>query len=1197
MRLFKALGALTALLAVVIGPPLLLVTFIGNPWPAEGVSLSAPLTDSALIGLLAVIVWVLWAQLVGCIVVEAVAALSGDRVQLPAGFALGIQQQLARRLVTAVVVAVVPAGAILGGGAGAAVAATPVSSPAVSAPVVVTGVQGDVDAGVKADRVDKVEVAAAHPETVPVVRLDTLWGIADRVLGDGDRWPEIATLNEGQEMNDGAVFSSADQIRPGWELHVPADAKIGADQTDKAAGEVVEHQVVVKPGDTLSEIALEEMGDPNAYPSIFEASKATDQPDGARLVDPNMIDVGWTVTIPGAEAAPQSDNQSDEQVDQQPATPDAGAPAELEEGSGARGGDVPPTLNAAPLEELPQVEEAPEAVEPEAAPAAPETPAPSTEQSEQSEPSGQQEQSADQAPVVAGDEVDEEEAGWPVQTISGVCVLLAAGFVGLLTRRRNRQRRERKPGQRMPLPTPAAEAVELEVRTVANEITLDQVDVALRHLAENAPDGSVPTVRLARLSGDQLEVYLQEPVTMPTPWEDSSDGAVWMLPAGTLADLEVQAAAAAPYPAMVTVGTDAEGGVLMVNLEHSGGLQAAGASGIARHVVTAAAVELAVSPWAAGVSVTVVGDLDELAELIDQDRPGAMRYVPLLEDAGEIGDLDDARVRVVIDTTGSATTSTQRQELRASGTAVLAPGVDEPGAWTLEMYDSDRAMLVDLGLNVTPQLVDEATYDGLMEILRTSLAQPFAPARRSDTPTILQPPVVDQHVVDQESVDHVLIAAGEEDLDRSDAGQGTYQPEPPGEQLDAPRPPVDHGPGSLAVAVDDRVTTHETTQESVDAGVLAAIDHQLADDLADLAPDTGTGTATGTDAVLEDAVGDLPSADVDEDLVDQADHHVEQVEQLGQADVEVDGGTSLDELQQETAEEQEQVAVVTPVPVASVSEENAAKAGWEPDVPVDQVHPLLQTGHPVVRLLGSTVDIIGTGAKAPASKSHLEKCTAIAAWLVLNPDRSRAELVDAVWGTGRRVSANTIDPRISNLRNWLGVNPETEQKYFPTRTLRLEAPVTSDWHLFTQLVGPSPERASTTALESALGLVRDTPFKGESSQQYGFAEYVLTDMVDTIADAAYDLARRRYMDSSWRKAERAARVGVIVDPSNERLWRIRIHAAHAAGRPEDVEEFIDRMHARISELGFYLEPETTDLIEAVRRHDSVSVAEQARAAL
>lgn len=104
-------------------------------------------------------------------------------------------------------------------------------------------------------------------------------------------------------------------------------------------------------------------------------------------------------------------------------------------------------------------------------------------------------------------------------------------------------------------------------------------------------------------------------------------------------------------------------------------------------------------------------------------------------------------------------------------------------------------------------------------------------------------------------------------------------------------------------------------------------------------------------------------------------------------------------------------------------------------------------------------------------------------------------------------------------------------------------------------------------------------------------------MVDTIADAAYELARRRYMDSSWRKAERAARVGVIVDPSNERLWRIRIHAAHAAGKPEDVEEFIDRMHARISELGFDLEPETTNLIEAVRRHDTAGVAAQARTAL
>ena len=55
MRLLKAAAAAILLVALVVLPPWALTRFIGNPWPPEGVSLSAPLTDGAMIGLLAII--------------------------------------------------------------------------------------------------------------------------------------------------------------------------------------------------------------------------------------------------------------------------------------------------------------------------------------------------------------------------------------------------------------------------------------------------------------------------------------------------------------------------------------------------------------------------------------------------------------------------------------------------------------------------------------------------------------------------------------------------------------------------------------------------------------------------------------------------------------------------------------------------------------------------------------------------------------------------------------------------------------------------------------------------------------------------------------------------------------------------------------------------------------------------------------
>ena len=92
-------------------------------------------------------------------------------------------------------------------------------------------------------------------------------------------------------------------------------------------------------------------------------------------------------------------------------------------------------------------------------------------------------------------------------------------------------------------------------------------------------------------------------------------------------------------------------------------------------------------------------------------------------------------------------------------------------------------------------------------------------------------------------------------------------------------------------------------------------------------------------------------------------------------------------------------------------------------------------------------------------------------------------------------------------------------------------------------------------------------------------------MISAVVDAAYELARRRYMEGRWRAVGEAAALGVLYEPGTERLWRIWIHAAHAAGNPPAVAEAIDRMHARISELGFDLEPKTEALIAAYERGD------------
>lgn len=53
---------------------------------------------------------------------------------------------------------------------------------------------------------------------------DSLWRIAERLLGDGFRWSEIWELNARREMEPGRRFVNPDLIYPGWWLELPLSA-------------------------------------------------------------------------------------------------------------------------------------------------------------------------------------------------------------------------------------------------------------------------------------------------------------------------------------------------------------------------------------------------------------------------------------------------------------------------------------------------------------------------------------------------------------------------------------------------------------------------------------------------------------------------------------------------------------------------------------------------------------------------------------------------------------------------------------------------------------------------------------------------------------------------------------------------------------------------------------------------------------
>ena len=65
--------------------------------------------------------------------------------------------------------------------------------------------------------------AASVHVTYAVQPGDTLWRIADELLGDGADWTSLAALNLGRDVGGGARFVDPDQLREGWRLRLPAD--------------------------------------------------------------------------------------------------------------------------------------------------------------------------------------------------------------------------------------------------------------------------------------------------------------------------------------------------------------------------------------------------------------------------------------------------------------------------------------------------------------------------------------------------------------------------------------------------------------------------------------------------------------------------------------------------------------------------------------------------------------------------------------------------------------------------------------------------------------------------------------------------------------------------------------------------------------------------------------------------------------
>ncbi|MGW3026251.1 LysM peptidoglycan-binding domain-containing protein [Streptomyces sp. NPDC001221] len=1127
-RVFKACVSLLVLAAAVVGLPLLLAWVTPVVWDSAHDDLAHLLdrqdTGAAFLVLLVGVGWIGWAQFTFCAVRELIAQLRGRTWHAPRG--LGASQRAAALLIGSILV-LLPTSSALASDAQAAPASTAAHAP------------GQAQAPQAAGTGQVPAAAASTPEaptyTVRETRpAESLWGIAEKELGDGERWREIADLNEGRTMADGTVFRANSFLQPGWQLQMPETAAAAAGVRTQigdrapAADDKGGHVVTVHSGDSLSKIAEEQLGDGDTWPQLFEASRGKPQPHGLpEITNPDMIFAGQQVTVPkarpdqptqdhgrggessGQETTPPPTQNPDAKQTTGDSTSNAQAPAPSRTTTSAPESSAPRAPSTRPAKQPGQDQSPPPAAasatpQPSASayPSAASPPAASSG-SAGSSPTTPEPQTPATAPA--------DSSPLNLRTVLGAGALLAAAITGALALRRTLQRRRRKPGEKIAIASETS-AAEAQLAAAAEPGGAARLDAALRTLAhhvaqQHEADAALPPLRAARIGNRAVEVLPEDHSQEPAAPFTTGQGGWWTLPAdAALLDQETAREMPAPYPGLVTIGTTESGDLLLLNLTQLPALLLDGNPVHITEVCTSLALELGMSPWTADVEIVTVGFGDDLPQLLPTARITHMRQAThALRDLGErlleahqmpktqhqpylllcASSLDPDTAWEFADVITKADTLPVTLIAPANTAAAHFPDAEILNASLSELQHLDHA-----GTDITVQRLEHAAYLQITTALKLS-GQASHPA---EGPWQAVPDELDSiQQPEQASPEGSAAPAAAASIPSSAAATDvngrvfpallTASTDPSGLRLPSPTAPSTHlddetGPGTKAA------------MPSAPASPAAA-------------------KSTGTAAPTED---DDPGAAVEE-------------------------------------------------PTAPEAEKCKAHDPHTPEI----------------RVLGP-VEVTGVD-----STGHGPRMAQLAALLYFRPGRS-ADVLCADMDPISPWSTSTLNARMQGLRSCLGSDP-AGNLYVPRRKTgsdpyRLAAGVRCDWTRFLQLVehalplGPS----GLADLEKALTLVRGRPFGG---RPLPWAEPHQQEMTTRIIDIAHTVATYRTPQGPHHDltaARHAVTTGLDADDTAELLYRDWMRIEHTAGNRSGLHTAITRVQHINQALDCSPEMETEQLI-------------------